>query len=267
MTCPDRDELTQYRERELSERRAPEVRAHVAGCAACTARIARIDQLIGDLGAPLAEADARAVARVMRRLDAPPPARRAWPAVTAALATAAIAVIAVAAWPTRDAGTFAPRGGAPPAHLTAATIARDVGTTWCTLDADHRAVPIPAAVSPTTPYVLAYRNLLQAPPLYALAFAVDARGEVHWLYPAFTRASDDPAAVALPATTTSRLLPDTVVLDGVAPGPLHLIAIVSAERLHVSAIERLRGAELAAAALQRQFARAAITEQLVEVSP
>jgi hypothetical protein len=56
------------------------------------------------------------------------------------------------------------------------------------------------------------------------------------------------------------------VLDGVPPGPLHVIAIIGADRLRVSAIEPLRGDPLAAPALQRRFPSAAITEQLLEVS-
>jgi len=104
-------------------------------------------------------------------------------------------------------------------------------------------------------------------PLYVLAFAVDARDEIHWLYPGFAAAGDDPAAPPLATSDATRLMPDSAVLDGVATGTLRVIAVVSADRLHVSAIERLRGAELAAAALQRRFASAAVSELRLEVSP
>ena len=275
MTCPDRNELIEYRERELSERRAGELRDHAAGCPACRARLDALTRLVGDLRAPVAAPGPHAVARMMRRLDAPArPPRRAWPplAAFATAAVAALALVIVRPWRLDD-GTFTARGGGPalaPGHVTAEAIAREAGTALFTLTGSHgRAVPLAAGarVAPATAYVAGYRNLSRAVPLYALVFAVDAARDVHWLYPAYTRADDDPAAIALPPTDTTRLLAETVVLDGVPPGPLHVIAIIGADRLRVSAIEPLRGDQLAAPALQRRFPSAAITEQLLEVSP
>ena len=275
MTCPDRTELIAYRERELSERRAGELHDHVAGCPACRARLDALARLVDDLRAPVAAPGPHAVAHVMHRLDAPArPPRRAWPplAAFATAAVAAVALVIVGPWRSDD-GTFTPRGGGPalaPGRVTAEAIAREVGTTLFTLAGSHgRAEPLAAAarVTPATAYVLGYRNLSRAVALYALVFAVDAAHGVHWLYPAYTRADDDPAAIALPPSDTTRLLPETVVLDGVPPGPLHVIAIIGADRLRVSAIEPLRGDQLTALALQRRFPTAAITEQLLEVSP
>jgi hypothetical protein len=288
MTCPDRNELIEYREREASERRAGELREHVAGCPACQARLDALTRLIDDLRAPVAVPGPHAVAHMMRRLAAPArPPRRAWPPL-AAFATAALAALAlmiVRPWRSDD-GTFTPRGGGPalaPGHVTAEAIAREVGTTLFTLAGpdsraeppltlagpDGRAEPLAAGarVAPATAYVVGYRNLSRAVALHALVFAVDAAHDVHWLYPAYTRADDDPEAIALPPTDTTRLLAETVVLDGVPPGPLHVITIIGTDRLRVSAIEPLRGDQLAASALQRRFPSAAITEQLLEVSP
>ena len=115
--------------------------------------------------------------------------------------------------------------------------------------------------------MLGYRNLSRTVPLFALVFAVDAVNGVHWLYPGFTAAGDDPAAVALAASDTTRLMSETVVLDGVPAGPLRVIVVVSAERLPVSTIEQLRGDELSTAALARRYPAAAIIEQRLEVSP
>jgi hypothetical protein len=151
--------------------------------------------------------------------------------------------------------------------VTAGAIDRAVGTTLFALGAQPEPLAAGARVSPSTAFVLGYRNLSRAVPLYVLAFAVDAGDEIHWLYPGFTAASDDPAAPPLATSDTTRLMPDSAVLDGVVPGTLRVIAVVSADRLHVSAIERLRGAELAATALQRRFASAAVSELRLEVSP
>jgi hypothetical protein len=273
MMCPDYDELFQYREHELGERRAGEVRRHLAGCPACTDQLAALAHLVADLRAPISPAtlaEPYAVARVMRRLDAPVrPARRVWPQLCLAMAAAAIAVVA-ATWPARDPGTFTARGGAGGVatdHVTAEAIARGVGTTLFAVGARIEPLAAGARVSPSTAFVLGYRDLSRAVPLFALVFAVDARREVHWLYPAFTTAADDPPAVALSPSDTTRLMAETVVLDRVPPGPLRVIVVVSAECLRVSTIERLRGDELAATALQRRFPAAAISEQTLEVSP
>jgi len=275
MTCPEREELIRFRERALREHRADEIRAHVAGCTACRDRLAGLATLVADLRAPIAfpggPPGSREVARVMARLDAPPPALRpAWPRFALAALAAAGAIVFAAAWPARDRGAFTARGGTAPLaadHVTAEAIDREVGTTLFALVPHAEPLAAGARVSSSTGFVLGTRNLSRAVPLFVLAFAVDARDELHWLYPAFTTAGSDPAALPLPASDATRLMPDSVVLEGVAAGPLRVIVMVGAERLHVSAIERLRGAELAATALQRRFASAAVSELRLEVAP
>jgi hypothetical protein len=270
MICPDREELIVFREHELGERRAGELRAHVAGCPACRDRLAALARLVGDLRAPIAPPGPHSVAHVMRRLDAPPrPANRAWPRLGLAIVAAAVAV-AVMVRPAPDGGTFTARGGGAalaPDHVTAQAIEREVGTALFAVGARAELLAAGARVSPSTAFVIGYRNLSRSVSLFALVFAVDAAREVHWLYPGFTAAGDDPAAVALATSDTMRLMSETVVLDRVAAGPLRVIVVISAERLRVSAIEQLRGDELTAPALARRYPAAAITEQRLEVSP
>jgi hypothetical protein len=276
MTCPDRDELIHLREHELPEHRADEVRTHAAGCAACRDRLAALARLVADLRAPIAWPAApgpREVARVMRRLDASVPAqrrRRLSPRLAVAAGAACAALVALAVWPGRDPGAFTARGGGATLTsegVTAQAIDREVGTTLYALRAQPEPLAAGARVSPSTAYVLGARNLASGVPLFVLAFAVDARGAVHWLYPGYATASDDPAALPLPASNATRLMADSVVLDGVAAGALRVIVVVSAEPLRVSAIERLHGEELAATALQRRFAAAAVSELRLEVAP
>jgi predicted anti-sigma-YlaC factor YlaD len=274
MTCPDRDELIHLREHALPEHRAGELRAHAASCAACRDRLAQLARLVADLRAPIewpAAPGPREVARVMRRIDASVPApRRVWPRFAVAAAAIAAAITALAVWPARDPGGFTARGGGAPLtadHVTAEAIDREVGTALYALGAHPEPLAAGARVLPSTAFVLGYRNLAHGVPRFVLAFAVDAAHEVHWLYPGFTAAGGDPAALPLPASGATRLMADSVVLEGVAAGALHVIVVVSAEPLRVSAIERLRGDELAATALQRRFASAAVTELVLEVTP
>ncbi len=266
MKCPDRDDLLLFRERALGLHQAGDVRGHLARCPACAARLAQLEQLIAELRTPIAASSRSAVARVMHRLDARRAPRRTRWQLGAALA-AVLGV--VAAWPVRDRGQFTARGGGgaalAPGHVTAEAIAREVGTSLFAVGARAEPLALGARVSPTTAYVLGYRDLSRAIALYALVFAVDANDDVHWLYPGFTAPGDDPPAVALAISDTTQLLPETVVLDHVPAGPLRMIVVVSAERMRVSQVERLRGAELVAPALRRRWPAAAITEQLLEV--
>ena len=187
-------------------------------------------QLVRDLCAPVAPPIATLVARVMARLD-DPPARPRWP--FAALATAVAVAAGAVLW------LALPRNG----ELTARGTTRDelprlAGITLFALDGELRPLAAGSRVTTATAYVAAYRNAGRAP-AYALVFALDAAGDVHWLYPAFTDAATDPAAIALAPAPAPTLLADTVVLDEPAPGPLVLCSLVTAAPLHVSDIERM----------------------------
>lgn len=290
MTCPDRDELARYRERELPERRADDVREHVAGCPACTRALAQLEQRLADLAAPIAASDPRAeraaVLRVMAHLDdaARPTPRhaRAWLGAGGfALAAACAAIWIAARHPASpsagaDGDGFTARGAGPlpTTFATARDIERAAGISLFALAAPGasgtRALADGALVHADTAYVAGYRDLA-APPsaLYALVFAVDSAGDVHWLYPAFTDATTDPLAAALAPTAERdlRLFPDSVVLDAVPTGALRVVSVIAAEPLHVSAIERLHGDSLALPALRRRFAAASIAEVHLEVRP
>jgi hypothetical protein len=71
-----------------------------------------------------------------------------------------------------------------------------------------------------------------------MVFAVDAAGEVHWIYPAYLDPNTDPTSIELPPSRAEQRLPDQVELADPAAGPLRLITIVSPAPIHVSEIER-----------------------------
>jgi hypothetical protein len=185
-------------------------------------------QLVRDLCAPVASPIATLVARVMARLD-DPPTRPRWPY----LALAAAAVAAATLWfVVPRASDFAARG------TREHELTRLVGITLFALDGELRPLAAGSRVTADTAYVAAYRNAGRAP-AYALVFALDAAGDLHWLYPAFTDATADPPAIALAPTPVPALLADAVVLEQPAPGPLVLVAIVTSAPLRVSDIERM----------------------------
>jgi ferric-dicitrate binding protein FerR (iron transport regulator) len=257
--CPGRDELAAWLDRELPERRAADVAEHVAACTVCTATVKRLERLVGELRAPaIPHADAARVARTMARLDEPAPRRsRLWIG-GAALAMAAAAIAVVWIRPGHD-GTFTARGGGD------RSLEREVGATVYTLASSARPLAPETEVAAETAFVVGFRDLPSAPAVWALAFAVDVRHDVHWLYPAYTARSDDPLAVPLVPGAGETLMPDAAVLDHVARGPMRIVVMIAPAQLRVSAIETLHGDELSLAALRARFPAAVISELRVVV--
>jgi len=281
MPCPDRAELAAWLDHEVGQRRAEAIERHVAMCSVCTAQRSAIEQLIADLRAPVAAPPSPgAIRAVLARLDAPAPRAASGvrlAGVGAAFAAAVVAVLVLR--PARDGGItdgpahgraesgFQARGGGPAEQLE-----RRVGATLYALPpggAPRPATPLAAdsAVHHDTAFALGVRNLVRDRALWLLSFAIDADGEVHWLYPGYTAAGDDPAALPLAASDREIVMPDSVVLERPAAGSLRVVVVIAPAALRVSAIEALRGPELALAALQRRFPDAAISELSLRVVP
>jgi len=189
-------------------------------------------ELVRALRAPVAPPVERLVARVMARLDttpAPAPRRARWPALAVALAAAAVLLLCLR--PRVDDVHVTARGG------TSSDLARLVGIELYALGGELVPLAPGSAVAPDTAYVAAVRHAGRAP-AFALVFAIDSAGDVHWLYPAFTDPASDPLALALPPSPAPVLLAEALVLDAPAPGPLTLCALVTPLPLRVSEIER-----------------------------
>jgi hypothetical protein len=116
-----------------------------------------------------------------------------------------------------------------------------------------------AVLDVATPLTATFRNLGDAP-AYLLLFAVDTRRIVHWVVPRYSR----PAT--LPVSTGEGVLGTTVVLDGLSPGPLRVVAVITSAPGHVSDVEALEGTPIDAAQLARRFPTGTdIRETVVEV--
>ena len=262
MRCPGTAELGAWLDRELGQRRADEVAQHVASCTVCRPAVRALELMLAELAAPAAvRATPDMVRRTLARLnEAPRRSRRGlWLGASGALAAAAAVAVLLVRSP-HDAGEFAARGG------DSGSLAQQVGATVYTLAT--RATPLAAGahVRADTAYVVGYRDLAETP-VWTLTFAVDARGDVHWLYPAYTAAADVPLAAPLHAGAREALMPDGVILDHPAPGPLRFVALILPTRASVAAIEALHGEELTVSALQARFPAAVISELRVEVEP
>jgi hypothetical protein len=104
-------------------------------------------------------------------------------------------------------------------------------------------------------------------PAYLLAYALDARGEVHWLYPAWLDPRTDPRSVTLDAALVQRALPESVVLEDVAPGPLTFVLVTTRAPLRVSSIERAPSAARTPEAVRARWPEARVETFPVQLGP
>ena len=185
-------------------------------------------------------------------------------AAAAAVAAAGLAVVVGPRWMghagPREGDGMVARGG--PAERS---IARDVGLTVYRGQGAVGAVATGDEVGPDAAYSMGYRNLGDARSAYAMVFAQDAAHEVHWVAPAWTDASQDPASIALAHADHDVAPSEAVVLDHPAPGALHVFTLVTPRPLRVSEVEALARSPLDAAALRAKWPDAAVEEKVVHV--
>ncbi len=267
--CPRAQELTRLLDGELTENRAAGVRAHLGACAACAAELEAQRRLVDRLAAPIPHRPLdEALSAVMQRLDraeAPARSRPTAGLVVRALggvaAAAAVVLVTVALIPRseRDPGEFSARGAG-------VDWTRKVGVELWALESAPRRLSPGDRLPPGIALVGSFSNV-DAAPAHLLAFALDARGEIHWLYPAYTDPRSDPASVRLDASVVQRALPDSVILEDVAPGPLRFVLVTTREPLRVSDIESAAASDRTPAALRSRWPAARVDELSVTFGP
>jgi hypothetical protein len=262
--CPENDELVRLLDGELTENRAGDVRAHVDDCARCRDELAAYRQLVQAVAVPAAAApgaEARTLARLKAAAQETPAGKPwfAWPRLAlgfSAVAVAAAVLLVVMRPKPATEGEFTARGGG--AH----SLARDVDVEVYANKASLQRLRDGDVVGPDTPFAISYRNV--GKPAFAIVFAVDAKGERHWIAPAYLSEHDDPASIALSQTTTDVVLPNATQLEGPASGALHVYSVVTAEPVHVSDVERMTGT-VDMAALHRRWPTADIRTLTLEL--
>jgi hypothetical protein len=255
-SCPRSIDLVRLLDGEVTRNEEVRLRAHLETCGACRDESANVAQLLGDLAAPLARVPATGTDSILRAIQegrqAPAiPGRRPvarWTAAFGLVAAAAGVLFLVTGRGGVPAQDFQARGGAT-------GLGERVGITLYAPIA--RKVPLRegARIGSQTAFTASYRNLEEKQPVHLLLFGVDARGELHWLYPAFTDAHTDPAAIRLPFNRQETALPESVLLDDPALGTLRLFSVVTPDAVHVSTIESLPRSELTPATLERRLPR------------
>jgi hypothetical protein len=116
-------------------------------------------------------------------------------------------------------------------------------------------------LTPADPIAITYRNLGNES-LWALIFAYDAAGELHWLYPHHTPGTrSDDLSVQLAASSAERNLDANVArLGELPPGPLTVFALVTPGIMVTSRIERLLPSEHNRQSLLARFPDSVVVE-------
>jgi len=254
MSCPPADTLLLDELGELPVNDREAVRAHVDGCRRCLAERTALRTMMADLRPPPAAASANDdgslfSAKVLAAARSIPQEPRAIPRrgqVRAAFVAAALAAAIVAAvWlvPRRGAdvrphssaeterpiaGTFATRGGPGAGERLSAEIL---------LVRDGRLLPLTGRAMRKSDALAVRVTNLSGSDMHVMAFAWDAAGEVHWLYPAYLDERTNPRSVPVAAGSKPGLLGDVVQPDAPHAGPLRLVTLLAVSPLTVKDVE------------------------------
>jgi hypothetical protein len=87
---------------------------------------------------------------------------------------------------------------------------------------------------------VSYTNLGENPYEYLMVFAVDSKGEVYWLFPAYLEEGSDPRSIEIFQGRPQVELGEKIRHD-FTPGPLVFYGVFTHQPLHVSTIESLVG--------------------------
>jgi len=131
-------------------------------------------------------------------------------------------------------------------------------------------VPLRAGdtLTPADPIAISYRNLGNES-LWALIFAYDATGELHWVNPHHTPGTrTDDVSVQLVKSSAERNLDGEVArLGDLPPGPLTVFALVTPGIMVTSRIERLVPSEENRQSLLDRFPDAVVVELPLIAAP
>jgi anti-sigma factor RsiW len=286
--CSSAEEIALLVDGELTENRAAAVRDHLQECPVCRHEVEAVRALVRDVVAPVAPRPG-ALDRLVARFEETPravgtPGRlRAlpWARIGAALAAAAAVVVAiglhgrgsdgartmiardVASAPSSPAreGTLTPRGvAAPPSIVRQAgiTVYQGIGHLAPVRNGD--------VVDIYTAYSVGYRNLGVGDAAFAMVFAVDAAGGVHWIAPAWLDEHTDPASEPMPHAERETPPVNAVALDTPAPGIMRVVTMMTPAPLHVSEVERMLHGHRDVGFLRGSVPGAVIDETTVDVA-
>ena len=236
MRCYSDQELVQAELGELTINQVRDLDDHAAVCSRCAQARHAIRQLTEDLASrPTQEDDF--VERVMSaNKTATPVAPKRRPYVPWFAAAALVLLASGTAKLAMDhAGhkqTWTARG-----HRDGANVSLDTPASEVLIMRGGQLLPLSGqSLSRADAFAVRYVNPTDDTQ-YLAAFAVDAVGAVHWIFPEYVDASTDPPSFPLVSAEEERLLPQVVAPENPAPGPMHVVTLTSPEPTTVKRIE------------------------------
>jgi hypothetical protein len=242
----DCSDLVLYLEGEVTQSRADEITAHVAGCRPCRERLEQHRQVIEALSITDAEVEGFDLTQPIRAASREPPApvRSRWNllplCVGAAAGLALLGTLALLIFQGRS--EFGTKGGSP-GGSPGCSPAADEQDRWVGLQVYQVVSESPSRLgeelSPGTDLLFSYSNTGQDPYPYLMVFAIDSRGAVHWFYPAFEQTGTDPVSIEI--SKGERIELRERIRHDYAPGELTIVGLFTRAPLKVSEIEARAG--------------------------
>jgi hypothetical protein len=235
---PPLESLAAYLEGEVTGSESAALEAQLAEMPAARRSLARLRDTRDALGAPIPELEGIDLApRVARALRAPaPPERRRVPLWAGLLTAGALAavVLALSLRPSDEFRVKSASGGDDRATD------RWAGVQVYHVEGSGKPRRLGDRVSAREGLLFSYTNLGPRPFESLMLFAVDARGEVRWFYPAYESPGTNPTSVPIKPGEAEVALADAVYHDFPA-GPLVLYGVFSHRPLRVLEVESVVG--------------------------
>jgi hypothetical protein len=239
MRCYSNQQLVKAELGELTLNQVSSLNEHAAACCRCAQARQTIRQLTEDLAhSPQPAQDDAFVERVMSaRAETAPLAdaagRRHVPWFAAAALVLLVAGTAkLASDYVGRKETWTARGRRGGADASLRTPASEV-----LVVRGRQLLPLSGrSLSPTDAFAVRYVNPT-AETQYLAAFAVDAAGTVHWIFPEYMDAATDPSSIPLASAKDEQLLPQVVAPEKPAPGPMRVFTLTSNEPAKVKRLE------------------------------
>jgi len=242
--CPRPEVLAAWADGQVARELGEQLGSHTRGCSACARRVEHLRLLPSELARlTLAPAAAGFSAQVVAKLGSAQPTRtRSRRALLRAGAATGVFVAALALWmlavlprlPSARRGAELTARGAPSARSARVgfeVYAHQPGQAPKRLRAGQ-------ALDARSGYSFVVHNR-GGRALQLMLFAVDARRDVHWFYPAFLDANTDPRSIRIDAQPQVQALPEGITPDGPALGPIEFLAVFTTAPLSVTEIEAL----------------------------
>lgn len=239
MTCPAKEALVAWIDDQVAPDQAGVLAKHVQTCAVCGDEVKRLHAVVSQLAQLELAREAPAFTSALSAKLRTPPTKR--PLVIAALGAFVACLAVLGGW--QQQRGFEARGGGTSidSRLGFEVYVHEPGRAPARLQAGQR-------LSRAAGYSFVVLNRSQQQQ-YLMLFALDARAEVHWFYPAFVDPKRDPRSLLVPASPQVRALPDGITPERPAAGPARFVALFTTAPLRVAEVEaRVRAGGLDALA-------------------